>query len=50
MHTRIKCLLVLLLLTLMGLGPMPITSVLGMYIVIFRPAWFKRVVDRVYHE
>jgi len=37
-------------LMLVGLGPIPVTSTIGLLIVVFRPKWFKRVVDRVYGE
>ncbi len=46
--TRIKCLLVLILFTLLGIGPMPITSAIGIYIVLARPEWFKVLVERIY--
>ena len=48
--TRIKCALVLIGLTLLGLGPMPVTSLIGLYIVVFRPQWFKQLVERIYTE
>lgn len=48
--SRWKCILVLLLLTLLGVGPMPITSILGIYVVIARPLWFRELVRRVYGE
>ncbi|QXP85141.1 hypothetical protein ABZN20_14220 [Methylococcus sp. ANG] len=48
--SRWNCILVLLLLTLLGVGPMPITSVVGIYIVIARPRWFRELVKRVYDE
>ena len=50
MSLRIKLLIVLILLTVMGLGPMPVTSVVGIYVVLFRPAWFKRMVLKLYEE
>jgi hypothetical protein len=50
MSLRIKLLIVLILLTVMGLGPMPVTSVIGIYVVLFRPAWFKRMVMKLYDE
>lgn len=48
--TRWKCILVLILLTLLGLGPLPITSVVGLYIVVARPRWFREVVRKIYEE
>jgi hypothetical protein len=48
--TQWKCILVLILLTLLGLGPLPITSVVGLYIVVARPRWFRDVVRKIYGE
>ncbi|HWP00413.1 MAG TPA: hypothetical protein VNL74_07295 [Methylococcus sp.] len=48
--TQWKCILVLILLTLLGLGPLPITSVVGLYIVVARPRWFREVVRKIYEE
>jgi hypothetical protein len=50
MGLRIKLLIVLVLLTVLGIGPMPVTSVIGIYVVLFRPAWFKRMVLRLYED
>jgi len=50
MSLRIKLVIVLVLLTILGIGPMPVTSVVGIYIVLFRPAWFKRMVLKLYDE
>jgi len=43
---RIKCAIVLIIFMLIPL--FPITSTIGLYIVIFRPIWFKKFVDNVY--
>jgi len=50
LSARIKCALFLIILTVVGLGPFPITSAIGLFIVIFRPQWFKNLVDRIYAE
>jgi hypothetical protein len=50
LNARIKCALVLIILTIVGLGPLPITSVIGLFILIFRPEWFKKLVDSIYAE
>ncbi|MEQ1638673.1 MAG: hypothetical protein ABL903_18585 [Methylococcales bacterium] len=50
LSTRIKCALVLIAFTVLGLGPIPITSVLGLVIVLFRPKWFKNLVERIYTD
>ncbi len=48
--TRILTALVLCLFTVLGIGPIPLTSTLGLFIVIFRPRWFKRLVKRIYSD
>jgi len=45
---RIKCALVLLV--FMIIPVLPITGTLGLFIVIFRPLWFKKLVDNVYAD
>jgi len=45
---RIKCAIVLIIFMLIPL--FPITSTIGLYIVIFRPIWFKKFVDNVYAD
>lgn len=50
MNTRIKVLIVLVLFTIMGVGPVPVTSVIDIYIALFRPAWFKELVLKLYGE
>ncbi len=48
---RLKCALVLLVFMSLSIIPMlPITSTLGLFIVIFRPLWFKKLVDKVYAD
>ncbi|MGR9053905.1 MAG: hypothetical protein ACU84J_14765 [Gammaproteobacteria bacterium] len=46
--SRIKCTAVLLLLFLIDIGPVPVTAMLGLFIVVFRPRWFKELVDQIY--
>ena len=48
--TRFKCALVFILLMIGSVGPIPLTSTLGLLIVVFRPLWFKRLVDKVYAD
>jgi hypothetical protein len=47
---RVKTILVLILFAVIGLGPIPVTSTIGLYIVIFRPRWFRSLVERIYTE
>lgn len=46
--SRIKCALVLIILMLIPI--LPVTGTIGLYIVIFRPMWFKKLVDNVYAD
>jgi len=48
LFARIKCGLVLII--FMSIPLFPITSTIGLFIVIFRPLWFKRLVDKVYAD
>jgi len=40
--------LVLIVFAVLGVGPVPITSTIGLFVVIFRPRWFKQLVDNIY--
>ncbi|WFP51569.1 hypothetical protein PL263_05950 [Methylomonas sp. EFPC3] len=48
--TRFKCAAVFVVFMIFSVGPIPITSALGLYVVIFRPRWFKELVNRVYAD
>ncbi len=45
---RIKCALVLTIFMLIPI--IPVTSTIGLFIVIFRPIWFRKLVDKVYAD
>jgi len=45
---RIKCALVLMIFMLIPI--IPVTSTIGLFIVIFRPIWFRKLVDKVYAD
>jgi len=45
---RIKCALVLIIFMLIPI--LPVTGTIGLFIVIFRPVWFKKLVDNVYAD
>ncbi|MGJ0483740.1 MAG: hypothetical protein ACR65R_04285 [Methylomicrobium sp.] len=45
---RIKCALVLIIFMLIPV--LPITGAIGLFILIFRPLWFKKLVDNVYAD
>lgn len=40
--------LVLVLVTILEIGPFPITGLLLMWVLLFRPAWFYDLVQKVY--
>lgn len=48
--TRLKCASVLIIFTVLGLCPVPITSLVGLIVVIFRPQWFKNLVNKIYED
>lgn len=50
MGTRIKCLIALIALSILEIGPVPIMGAIGVYVVIFRPQWFKNLVDDIYRK
>ncbi len=47
---RIKCAIVFIVFIIFSVGPIPITSTIGLFVVIFRPAWFKKLVDNIYAD
>ena len=49
-RTRIHCAVVLIVFMIASIGPIPITSTIGLYVVVFRPGWFKKLVDKVYQD
>lgn len=48
MKIRILTLLALLFILVTDLGPIPTASLICLYAVIFRPPWFKSLVDEIY--
>jgi len=44
---RIKCAIVFIVFMVFSVGPIPITSTIGLLVVLFRPAWFKTLVDKL---
>ena len=48
--TRIKCAIVFIVFMVFSVGPVPITSAIGLFVVIFRPIWFKKLVDTIYAD
>lgn len=50
MTTRSKCLIALGVLAILSIGPLPTTTLLGFYVVLARPRWFKELVRKLYAE
>lgn len=48
MQARLKCAFVLFVFAVLGVGPIPITSTIGLFVVIFRPYWFKKLINDIY--
>jgi len=48
MKARILTALSLVALGIIGIGPIPTTTLIIIYVVIFRPQWFKELVDAIY--
>ena len=45
---RIFCILILVLLSILEVGPIPITPIVLIYILLFRPVWFYHLVVNIY--
>jgi len=45
---RILCLLILLFVTILEIGPVPISGLLLIWVVLFRPTWFYELVLKIY--
>ena len=47
---RIKCAIVFIVFMIFSIGPVPVTSTIGLFVVIFRPNWFKKLVLTIYAD
>ena len=47
---RILCILFLVVISIIEIGPVPITPVLLIWVLLFRPAWFYDLVIKIYHK
>lgn len=45
---RIFCILLLLVISIIEIGPIPITPIMLIYVALFRPAWFYEWVIKIY--
>ncbi|MCK9608344.1 MAG: hypothetical protein M0R33_18010 [Methylomonas sp.] len=48
--SRTQCAVVLFILRKISIDPIPITSSICLYMAIFRPVWFKRLVETIYAD
>ena len=46
----VVCIVVLLILIVLHIIPLPILELLILYVMIFRPRWFKNLVDQLYER
>ncbi|MGZ5576126.1 MAG: hypothetical protein ACXWEV_04540 [Methylobacter sp.] len=47
---RILCILALIAISILEISPIPITPVLLIYVVLFRPPWFYELVIKIYDK
>lgn len=47
---RLLILFFLLFMVAFSFLPVPGTTLIMLYVVLFRPRWFKRLVDAIYHD
>ncbi len=45
---RFYCFVILLVVTIVEIGPFPFTGLLLMWVVLFRPAWFYDLILKIY--
>lgn len=45
---RLLCFLILTVITIIEIGPIPITGLLLIWVVLFRPRWFYHLVLNIY--
>ncbi len=45
---RILCILALAIFSILEIGPIPITPIFLIYVVLFRPVWFYELVLKIY--
>lgn len=49
-NLRFICLLILIVITLIEIGPIPITGLVLIYVILFRPLWFYNLVIKIYDK
>lgn len=47
---RVLIIITMMLLTVLEVGPIPITALAGLYVAVFRPRWFIELMDTLYER
>lgn len=47
-YARFKWFCIVLTLTIIEIGPVPLMGLVLLYVLAFRPLWFKDLIDRIY--
>lgn len=47
---RIRAVVIVLLLMILDIGPIPLTAMICLYVIIARPRWFRDFVNTIYGE
>ena len=47
---RVLMIVTMILLSILEVGPLPITALLGLYVAVFRPRWFINLMDSLYER
>jgi hypothetical protein len=45
---RIFCLIILVIISILEISPIPITPIILIWVVLFRPLWFYELVIKIY--
>jgi len=45
---RLKAFAVLIVIMIIDIGPVPVVGLIFLYVLLFRPAWFKAFIDQLY--
>ena len=46
--TKLECLLIIIILIMIDIGPVPVTASGLLFILFKRPKWFKELIDHIY--
>jgi hypothetical protein len=46
--TKLECLLIIIILIIIDIGPVPVTASGLLFMLFKRPKWFKELIDHIY--